>query len=130
LNITSGGESIYGDDVELQCMVSGIPLPSIAWERDGVQLSGGSRITISHTPINSSAVSSLLRIASIDTSDDGSYTCRASNRVGGANASIALHVLGEKMRAKIFSVYSITKYIIVTAMGVGLSQIVCVKRSI
>ena len=77
-------------------MVSGIPLPSITWKRDGVQLSGdGSRITISHTPINSSAVSSLLRIASIDTSDDGSYTCRASSRVGGASASIALRVLGE-----------------------------------
>ena len=81
-------------------MVSGIPLPSITWEKDSVQLSSGSRVTISHTSINSSAVSSLLRIASIDTSDDGSYTCRASNTVGGANASIALHVLGEKVVTK------------------------------
>ena len=96
LNITSGAESFHGDDVEIQCMVSGIPLPSIAWEKDGVQLSGDeSRITIRHTSINSSAVSSLLRIASIDTSDDGSYTCRASSRVGGASASIALDVLGK-----------------------------------
>ena len=62
-----------GDDVVLVCRATGQPAPSLTWMQNGVQITGDSHRVISGDQ---------LEIKQFRTSDEGSYSCVASNRLG------------------------------------------------
>lgn len=76
-----------GHDVILECRAEGHPTPTVQWHR---QLASGQPDILS---IARSAVSfAKLEIASVQTSDEGLYTCRASNEAGSHEEYLQLQV--------------------------------------
>ena len=73
-----------GDDVEFRCNASGIPTPSITWERLGSNLPGDAQDQ-----------NGLLTIASVHPKDAGTYVCKAVNSEGEDSFNVQLVVLGE-----------------------------------
>ncbi|KAM6170210.1 hemicentin-2 [Rhynchocyon petersi] len=73
-NITA----LFLQSVTLQCVGSGVPVPSLRWWKDGVPLaaSGGN-----------------LQVEKVDLRDEGIYTCVASNLAGESKRDLALKVL-------------------------------------
>lgn len=70
-----------GDDVTFYCRVVAQPTPNFDWEKDGLYLGETNRIKIT-SDTNSSSV----RIQSVRNLDSGTYTCRAQNSMGHAQA--------------------------------------------
>ena len=62
-----------GDDVVLVCRATGRPTPSLTWMHNDIQITSDSRRVISGDQ---------LEIKQFRTSDEGSYSCVASNRLG------------------------------------------------
>ena len=88
-NITA----VSGNIVDLACLAYGIPLPNITWTKNGVPLNNNSitgRITTYEGVIVEGGVAlarSFLQICSLQTSDDGQYSCVADNSIGIAATS-------------------------------------------
>ena len=78
-----------GDPLSLDCSASGNPPPSLSWYKDGQPLPSNGRVSIS--PEREVA------IASLYSTDDGDYTCVASNSEGSASATTTVTVLGESL---------------------------------
>ncbi|XP_052398062.1 obscurin-like isoform X50 [Carassius gibelio] len=76
-----------GDDVTFYCQVAAHPATNFDWEKDGRYLGETNRIKII-----SENDSSSLRIQSVRSLDSGTYTCRAQNSIGRAQAAAALAV--------------------------------------
>uniref|UniRef100_A0A668A7J7 Obscurin, cytoskeletal calmodulin and titin-interacting RhoGEF b n=1 Tax=Myripristis murdjan TaxID=586833 RepID=A0A668A7J7_9TELE len=76
-----------GGDVIFHCRVAAHPDANFDWEKDGRYLAETNRIKIV-----SDSDSSSLRIQSVRNLDSGTYTCRAQNSVGRAQAAAALVV--------------------------------------
>ncbi|XP_072536379.1 obscurin isoform X3 [Salminus brasiliensis] len=76
-----------GSDVTFYCRVAAHPNPNFEWEKDGRYLGETNRIKII-----SDNESSSLRIQSIRSMDSGTYTCRAQNPIGRAQAAAVLVV--------------------------------------
>ncbi|KAM4605629.1 obscurin [Polymixia lowei] len=76
-----------GGDVIFHCRVTAYPEPNFDWEKDGRYLGETNRIKIA-----SDSDTSSLRIQSVRSLDSGTYTCRAQNSAGRANAAAALVV--------------------------------------
>lgn len=76
-----------GGDAVFVCRVAAHPDANFDWEKDGRYLGESNRIKIV-----SETNSSILRIQSVRNLDGGTYTCRAQNSVGRANAAAALVV--------------------------------------
>uniref|UniRef100_A0A8C2ETL2 Ig-like domain-containing protein n=1 Tax=Cyprinus carpio TaxID=7962 RepID=A0A8C2ETL2_CYPCA len=76
-----------GGDVTFYCRVAAHPAPNFDWEKDGRYLGETNRIKII-----SENESSSLRIQSVRSLDSGTYTCRAQNSIGRAQAAAALVV--------------------------------------
>uniref|UniRef100_A0AAR2KQ87 Obscurin, cytoskeletal calmodulin and titin-interacting RhoGEF b n=1 Tax=Pygocentrus nattereri TaxID=42514 RepID=A0AAR2KQ87_PYGNA len=76
-----------GGDVTFFCRVASHPDPSFEWEKDGRYLGETNRIKIT-----SDSESSCLRIQSVRNIDGGTYTCRAQNSIGRAQAAAVLVV--------------------------------------
>lgn len=78
--------AIEGEKAEFRCKASGIPTPSIAWERLGSDLPNGAL-----------ARNGLLTIPSAGPEDAGTYTCKAVNSEGEDSANVQLEVIGKEM---------------------------------
>lgn len=76
-----------GGDVTFYCRVAAHPDPSFDWEKDGRYLAETNRIKVT-----SDSESSSLQIQSIRSMDSGTYTCRAKNSNGRAQAAAVLVV--------------------------------------
>lgn len=76
-----------GGDVVFHCRVAAHPDANFDWEKDGRYLGQTNRIKII-----SDSDSSTLKIQSVRNLDSGTYTCRAQNSVGRAQAAAALVV--------------------------------------
>ncbi|KAF7708348.1 hypothetical protein HF521_017405 [Silurus meridionalis] len=76
-----------GGDVTFFCRVAAHPAPKFDWEKDGRYLGETIRIKIT-----SDSESSSVQIQSIRNMDSGTYTCRAKNSMGRAQAAAALVV--------------------------------------
>ncbi|KAM6948963.1 obscurin [Aplochiton taeniatus] len=76
-----------GGDVLFHCRVAAYPEAKFDWEKDGRYLAETNRIKVS-----SDSDSSNLKIQSVRSLDSGTYTCRAQNAAGRANAAAALVV--------------------------------------
>lgn len=69
-----------GHPVELPCMVTGVPQPTLAWTKDGKTFSA------------SADGSLVLRDVGLD--DEGTYTCTATNTAGRDEARVQVLVQG------------------------------------
>ena len=76
---------IEGQKAEFLCKASGIPTPSITWERLGSDL-----------PSSALARNGLLTIPSAGPEDSDTYTCKAVNSEGEDSANVQLEVIGKK----------------------------------
>ncbi|XP_067398294.1 hemicentin-2 [Emydura macquarii macquarii] len=76
-----------GQSVSLSCECSGIPFPTLTWEKDGkpLPLERG-------RPARISAGGRLLYIGKVQTTDEGSYTCECSNAAGSSRREHRLKV--------------------------------------
>ena len=71
----------------LDCQQLGNPQPSLTWEREGADVETSDRVTIDSD--------GRLVFSPVLSSDAGSYTCTATNDIGGASATTVVTVLGE-----------------------------------
>ena len=77
----------YGSEVTAQCYSTGKPQPTVNWYKDGTLLSNDGQFSVVETIINSTNVSSLLTIASLTESYEGTYTCFGSNTLPNGTVS-------------------------------------------
>ncbi|XP_039875835.1 obscurin isoform X14 [Simochromis diagramma] len=78
---------VLGGDVVFHCRVAAYPEANFEWEKDGRYLGVTNRIKII-----SESDGSTLKIQCVRNLDSGTYTCRAQNTVGRAQAAAALVV--------------------------------------
>lgn len=81
-----------GDHVTLECIVSGYPIPDVAWYKDGRTLELSNSVAY-----QLSARSRRLRIIKTTSSDTGTYVCIAKNRHSTSNASVTLQIYKEPL---------------------------------
>ncbi|KAL7839800.1 hypothetical protein SRHO_G00264580 [Serrasalmus rhombeus] len=77
--------STVGAEVLIQCQVSGHPVPSIEWTKQGRSLRTGGKVTIG-------VRNATLYISSVRIYDEGFYTCTASNSVGQDKKTTTLRI--------------------------------------
>ena len=86
-----------GSELIIDCVVSGIPFPTVIWMKDGDAFSGeGSddRIFISAS-LEGDMSRARVRINSAIIDDAGVYTCTASNDAGSASDMLQIQVNGK-----------------------------------
>ena len=75
---------IGGREAVFYCNTSGIPSPTVRWDRLGPGL-----------PETAMVTNGVLNVISVGPSDEGVYTCTATNSEGSAKANVKLEVIGE-----------------------------------
>ena len=84
-----------GGTASFTCQATGEPAPTIDWYFNNSLLANGTKHTISETSVNTTTVSSMLTIMSVESSDVGTYTCNATNVVSSDTSSGVLTINGE-----------------------------------
>uniref|UniRef100_A0A8B9HSP9 Ig-like domain-containing protein n=1 Tax=Astyanax mexicanus TaxID=7994 RepID=A0A8B9HSP9_ASTMX len=77
--------STVGEEVQIQCQVSGHPVPSIEWTKQGRSLRTGGKVSIG-------VRNATLYISSVRIYDEGFYTCLATNSVGQDKKTTTLRI--------------------------------------
>lgn len=70
---------------ELICTVHGVPLPTVNWLKDGLNV-----VITEKTKLEVQGHDHILRISKVDPTDFGDYTCSAKNYLGKAEKTISL----------------------------------------
>ena len=99
-----------GDTASFTCQATGRPVPTISWYYNGAQLVDGSEYMITEMLLNTTTISNILTIMSVELSDVGTYTCNATNVMSSDTSSGVLTVNGELL---LLTVYFINDMIIV-----------------
>lgn len=81
-----------GKHAKLSCQVTGKPRPEIIWKKDGEIISPGRR----HVIFDDDEANFVLRILFCKQSDNGCYTCTASNLAGQNYSSVLVIVKGKR----------------------------------
>lgn len=89
---------VEGEKVEFHCNASGIPTPSITWERLGSDLPNGALDR-----------NGLLVIPSAGPEDAGEYICKAINSEGQDKAKAQLEVVGKEMEQNLKELLDVFK---------------------
>lgn len=77
-----------GHSIDLTCVAQGVPEPAVSWKKDSMALvADGAHYSLSPD--------GTLSVRQVALTDEGVYTCAASNVVGQDEASIQLQVQGE-----------------------------------
>lgn len=102
---------VQGDKLELKCEVTGYPVPTVTWHKDGVLLNNTERISFQ---AYKDTASGQLRIFDLSNDDDGNYTCVAENTVPpyNASASMKLRVKGKQWVLHMYTVIFVFVFII------------------
>lgn len=87
---------VQGSLVTLTCEAHGFPLPTLTWMKDGQPLS-------LHRNLLLDGQETRLQLPDVARSDEGLYSCVASNQAGSSTKSFNLTVLGRTITALIFS---------------------------
>lgn len=77
-----------GDRIELRCLASAEPSPTITWSRKGIPI-------LDDTPRMHVNQDGTLIIDHVENDDAGHYICKASNAAGDAEKVIRLTVISE-----------------------------------
>ena len=83
-----------GSITSFTCQASGEPLPTITWYFNSTLLVNGLEHMISMS-LNTTTISNTLTIINVQSSDVGTYTCNATNRISTDTSSGVLTVNGE-----------------------------------
>ena len=89
---------LEGEEINITCIIRGIPLPNITWYKDGELFPTHLPPAPQHAPlpkavvtseeINRTVVKWQLKFTSVNRSDAGNYTCSASQWRGGEIAMV------------------------------------------
>ncbi|TPP61287.1 Pro-neuregulin-2 membrane-bound isoform [Fasciola gigantica] len=83
----------YGERLTVACSVSGNPLPTIIWIRNGQSLNLVDKgVRIEAIQLSEENIESVLEIVKLVRVDSGEYECRAKNSLGTASAKFVLQV--------------------------------------
>lgn len=82
-----------GKHAKLSCFVTGHPKPHITWRKDGTNISEGRR----HVIYEDQAENFILKILYCKQTDNGFYTCNATNLAGQTYSAVLVTVKGKKM---------------------------------
>ncbi|XP_017573536.2 hemicentin-1 isoform X3 [Pygocentrus nattereri] len=77
--------AVLDSSVNIECMASGSPTPQLNWLKNGLPLPVSAHLRLL-------SAGQILRIARVQVSDEGTYTCVASNRAGVDNKHYSLQV--------------------------------------
>jgi len=78
-----------GQSVTFTAETSGVPVPTLSWQKDGRQIYPGG----DHYQIHSEGNRSTLYIASVRPDDDAWYQCTAASVSGTATNRVRLHII-------------------------------------
>ncbi|XP_021711599.1 lachesin [Aedes aegypti] len=78
-------------DIELECVVQAFPSPAVSWFKNGQQIHNGGSYGITQTGQPDDVTTSTVKIFSVESSHYGDYNCKASNKVGHAEARLNLY---------------------------------------
>ena len=106
MNIGDNVTAASNTTVTIRCPVSGVPIPSVTWTKDGKQLNSGDNAAI--TSDNS------LVITQADAEDSAEYTCNVQGLTGSDTASSVVQILGEYLL--FYYSFSIMKVTIITVL--------------
>ncbi|KFV74991.1 Hemicentin-2, partial [Struthio camelus australis] len=86
---------VVGAPLELTCLVTGVPMPTVTWEKDGQLLAGPQLVEDARTRVL--AEGRFLQIRALLVTDRGEYSCTASNSLGttSLNFQVDIHVAPE-----------------------------------
>ena len=86
-----------GDNASFTCQASSEPAPTISWYFNGapVDETNTMKYTTSMMSLNTTTISNTLTIMSVESSDVGTYMCRATNVLSSGTSSGILTVNGE-----------------------------------
>ena len=87
------------DTASFTCQATGEPVPTISWYFNGdpVDEANMMKYTISTVSLNSTTITNILTIMSVQSSDVGTYTCNAINAVSNDTSSGVLTVNGKSI---------------------------------
>uniref|UniRef100_A0A1B6E1A0 Ig-like domain-containing protein n=1 Tax=Clastoptera arizonana TaxID=38151 RepID=A0A1B6E1A0_9HEMI len=77
-------------DMDLECHIIAYPPPAVQWFKDEYPLSNNQHYSISHFATADEFADSTLRVITIEKRQYGHYVCRASNKLGTAEAKVEL----------------------------------------
>ena len=83
-----------GSTGSLVCVAGAVPMPTIAWFRNGMEISNDSYLTVmlAESFINNTYVQSILEVCPFTSSLAGNFTCLAVNPFGNATFEFQLQV--------------------------------------
>ena len=100
-----------GNDVSMDCKVSGSQPMTISWFKDDQEIKSGSKFQPDFKDSSAS-----LRVMKLEKPDSGVYKCRATNSAGFKETSGTLYVKGYKHLANVvlffFSVQSLSYFML------------------
>lgn len=85
-----------GKHAKLSCFVTGHPKPQIIWRKDGVNIVEGRR----HVMYEDQAENFILKVLYCKQSDNGLYTCNASNLAGQTYSAVLVTVKGKRPQSR------------------------------
>ncbi|XP_015520669.1 limbic system-associated membrane protein isoform X1 [Neodiprion lecontei] len=91
-----------GTESEIKCTVHAYPMAEVVWIRNGMKITNGKNK--SRIPISALEANYTLAISRTMEDDFGNYTCRATNKMGTANATVEL--TGTPAEAKFYGLDS------------------------
>ena len=86
MNVGDNVTAAANTTIIIRCPVSGVPVPSITWKKDGVQVVEGERINI--------ADDNTLVIEESVLEDSAKYTCSVQNSFGADDISSTVRIIG------------------------------------
>lgn len=88
VSVSPRNATVYpGEDVEITCVSSGKPKPTVEWYKNNNLLSSQGRVTVS---------SRAVIISQVETSDSGYYKCQSSHNYGEDSDRMYLNVIKKR----------------------------------
>ena len=83
--------ALTNTSITIQCPISGVPIPTVTWEKDGQEIANDGRYTIQGD-------SSLLIKDALE-EDTARYSCTAESVAGKDSASSTVQIVGKLIRS-------------------------------
>ena len=87
MNVGDNVTAASNTTITIRCPVSGVPTPAVTWERDGVQVIKGVKLSIKDD--------NTLTIRGANLEDSAKYTCTVQNAFGKVEASSIAKMIGK-----------------------------------